>query len=173
MYSRGCVENLPPQQAGSELEAAPLLTWQVHLLRRYPQRLSILILTLLLAAGCVWMLFRQPLPALVAVLLLLGSVREYLFPFTYSLTVEGVAARGPGLQATLPWKEARRCLRERNAVTVTPLSVPSRLDAFRGVTLRFALKGQPGDRESVLAVIARCAPELISESKKEEKSEPL
>jgi hypothetical protein len=169
MSSRAASHNQPPSQSLSEPQTVPLLSWQVHLLHRYPRRLHILIITLLLAAGCVWLLFQQVLPVVAALLLLLGTSREYLFPISYILTVEGVSARGLALKGELTWKEARRCLRDRNSLTLTPLATPSRLDAFRGITLRFAPKGQPGDCESILAVIAHCAPELMGESTKNTK----
>ncbi|HLK57724.1 MAG TPA: hypothetical protein VKU00_14255 [Chthonomonadaceae bacterium] len=164
MASQASSQDPLPKEGTPEADATPLLAWQVHLLRRYPQRLPILIVTLLLGAGCVWMVFHHPLPVLAAVLLLLGSVREYLFPVDYWITTQEASARGPGLRGTVLWKEVRRCLREKQAVTLTPLAKPSRLDAFRGVTLRFAPKGQPGDRASVLQVVARCAPELIPDT---------
>ena len=154
----------PPPQALSEAESAPLLTWQVHLARRYPQRLSILMVTLLLASGCVWMVFHHPLPVITAICLLLGSVREYLFPITYRITGEEVSAQGIGMRAILPWKAVRRCLPERSAITLTPLASASRMDVFRGITLRYATKGTPGDRASVLETIARCAPALLPAS---------
>jgi hypothetical protein len=46
-------------------------------------------------------------------------------------------------------------------VLLTPLATPSRLDAFRGVLLRYAPNGAPGDRASVMAVIARRVPSFL------------
>ena len=56
----------------------------------------------------------------------------------------------------------------RNAILITSLAAPSRLDAFRGILLRFAEEGQPGDRNSVLAALAHHAPHLL-EDKTEDK----
>jgi hypothetical protein len=145
-------------------ETAPALTWSVHLVRRAPQRLPTLALVLFLGAGCVWMMFQQVLPVLAALLLLLGSCTDFLFPIRYRLNAEGLWADGLTSRMQLPWKEARRCMLEPRAVTVTPLPTPSRLDAFRGVTLRFAPTGEPGDRASVLAALRTYIPALLPES---------
>jgi hypothetical protein len=140
-------------------QAECLLAWRVHLLRREPHRLPGLLCVFFIAAVCVWLLFERPLPVLAALLLLIGATGEFLFPVTYRITEEGVYANTPTGRLALRWKETRRCLRHPFGVTLSPLPIPSRLDAFRGVTLRFALEGEPGDRESVLAAIARCMPD--------------
>ncbi|HLV78774.1 MAG TPA: hypothetical protein VKT32_00795 [Chthonomonadaceae bacterium] len=114
--------------------------------------------------ACVWMMFGALLPVLAAVLLLLGAAGEYLFPISYQITAEGVFANTFAGRNALPWKEARRCWRERGGLVVSPLAKPSRLDAFRGVQVRFASDGEPGDSASVLEVIRRCAPDLLSEA---------
>ncbi len=137
-----------------------LLVWRVHLLRRDPGRLPLLLAALLLAAVWVGLLFGTLLPVVAALLLLLGATGEYLFPITYRLTREGVYADSLTGRLALTWKDARRCFADRHGLIVTPLPVASRLDAFRGILLRFAPEGEPGDRASVLEAVARCAPEL-------------
>lgn len=142
----------------------PVLAWRVHLLRRDPSRLPALLLVLFLGAACVWLLFGRPLPVVAALILLLGASSEYLFPISYRITTEGVYADAPASRMALRWKEARRCFSVPAGLVVTPLAAPSRLDAFRGVLLRFAPDGSPGDRASVQSALARCAPALLPEA---------
>jgi hypothetical protein len=144
--------------AAPAAETLPILAWQVHLLRRDPRRFPALLCVLFIAAACVWLMFHAVPPVLAALLLLVGATGEYLFPVRYRLTEEGVFAQGPASRMVLRWEEARRCLPGPGQITLTPLPHPSRLDAFRGVTLRFAPDGAPGDRASVLETVARCAP---------------
>jgi hypothetical protein len=141
-------------------EQTVCLTWQVHLARRDPGRLPMLLLILGCAGVCVWFLFRAFPPALAAVLLLVGATRDYLFPVTYRIDAEGVFADAPASRLVLTWKETRRAVLERNHLILTPLERPSRLDAFRGILLRFAPDGEPGDRASVLAAVRHYAPNL-------------
>lgn len=143
-------------------ETAPALAWSVHLVRCAPHRLPTLVMVVFLGAGCIWMIFHQILPVLAAVALLLGSCSDFLFPIRYRLNAEGLWADGLTSRNQLRWKEARRCVLEPRAITVTPLPVPSRLDAFRGVTLRFAPSGETGDRASVLAALHGYVPALLS-----------
>lgn len=142
-------------------------------MRRNPHRLTRLLFVLTVAIACVWMLFNSLLPVLVALLLLVGSATDYLFPISYRLTEEGVFAEGLTSRLALRWKEARRCLPDRGSVTLTPLETPSRLDEFRGVMLRFAPDGEPGDRASVMAVIAEYAPDALPQAAEPESSKTL
>ena len=155
---------IAPSTENSLPETAPALVWRVHLARRTPRRLPGVVLAVLLGAGCVWMIFHQVPPVLAAVALLLGACSDFLFPIRYRLTAEGLWAEGLTSRMHLRWKEARRCVLEPRAVTVTPLPAPSRLDAFRGVTLRFAPRGEPGDRASVLEALGNYIPALLPQS---------
>lgn len=148
-------------------ESRQELTWTIQLVRRDSRPLLGLIASVMMAGGLVWLLFHSLLPALVAVLLLLGSVREYLFPITYRITSRGVEAVGLGSHLELPWKEVRRYILEKQAITLTSLPAPSRLDIFRGVTLRFALPGQHGERAQVLRLLHSYLPVLLSAMDKE------
>lgn len=139
------------------------LTWRVHLVRRDPGRLVGVAGVLLLGCLLTWAMYGRLLPVMLAALLLLGAVSEYLFPVTYRVTGDGVSADRPGCRLVLPWSLARRCELERRSMKVSPLARPSRLDAFRGVELRFAPDGQAGDRASVLHAIAQLAPNLLKE----------
>ena len=114
-----------------------------------------------IGAGCVWLMFGALLPVLAAALLLIGSAGEYLLPTTYLLTPDEVKQEAAFSHIALSWQDARRCRIGRKAVLITSLSVPSRLDAFRGILVRFAEEGQPGDLESVLAAVAHYAPHLL------------
>jgi len=140
----------------------PSLAWKVHLLRRDPRRLSGVAMVVFLGAACVWLMFGSLLPALAAVLLLLGAAGEYLFPIAYHITDEGVTVNSLTGRMVLRWQDVRRCWRDRECLILTPLPAPSRLDAFRGLTLRFAPDGEPGDYPSVQEAIARYAPALRS-----------
>ncbi len=139
-----------------EVKRNATLTWRVHLLRRAPKRkVFTLLLTLLFADACVWMIFSAWLPVLASTLLLLGSVRDYLFPITYTLDDEGAAAEGFLHKGSLRWEEVRRVVFDRPGVLLSPFAVPSRSDAVRGILLRPAPTGQPGDRASLRAEVAR------------------
>lgn len=149
------------------LSAPPELVWRVHLLRRDPGRLLGLALVLFLGGVCVWLMFGSLLPVLAALLLLTGASAEYLFPTTYYITDAGVRAEAVTTRLALPWADARRCLPLSVGLLVSPLPAASRLDRFRGVLLRFAPDGEPGDRQSLRAAMTRFAPDLLAQTRAE------
>jgi hypothetical protein len=165
--SQTVTEN-PTTAPASAVPVETLLSWRIHLLRRDSSRLSVLGFVLLFAFITVWLMFHSLLPAVVAVLLLLGATSEYLFPVRYRITTEGVHADALTSRLALRWKDAKRCIPDPMGIIMTPLAAPSRLDAFRGVLLRFAPDGEPGDRASVLAAIERCKLGLTGEEVRSE-----
>ncbi len=114
-----------------------------------------------IGAACVWLMFGAWLPACAALLLLIGSVSEYLFPITYRLTPKGVTQESVTTRIALPWSVIRRCRVGRRGILLMSLAVPSRLDAFRGILLRYAPDGQTGNRADILALLAVYAPHLL------------
>jgi hypothetical protein len=166
----GGMPTMPPCPIEEPTASAPLslsseerLTWSVHLLRRDPGRLTVLALSVSFAALCVWLIFRAPLPTLAAVVVLLGALQEYLLPIRYELTQDEARAQNGWTTQSLRWQEMQRMVVRRGGVLLSPFAVASRRDAFRGVLLRFAPSGEPGDRTSTLAAIERFAPHLTPE----------
>ena len=109
-------------------------------------------------------MFQSLLPVLAAMVLLLGTASDYLFPVEYCFDNEGLTTKGLTNRSVLKWDEVKRILVGTKDVVLTPLATPSRLDEFRGVLVRFADDGQPGDRESVLEFIRMKKPELVGAS---------
>jgi len=127
------------------------LEWSVHLLKRNSGAIPLLAIAVLCAGLLVTLLFHSPIPGLVAMFLLIASVKEYLFPCRYVITDKGVEFYAVGTAMELAWKDVRRCEVESRQITLTSLKDRGPLDAFRGITLRFAVAGSPGDRDAVLA----------------------
>lgn len=65
----------------------------------------------------------------------------YLAPTDFALSPEGAEARLLGRATRLPWSRVRALYRHRDAVHLSPFAAPSRLDPFRGLTLRFRANG--------------------------------
>lgn len=151
-------------------EPMPAMEWRVQLWRRNPARLPILLAAIVLASLTVLVVFQSALLALATVLLLVGATSEYLFPVTYRVTSEGVFSNVLLNRLALKWNEMRRCASDGQGVLLTPLEFPSRGDGFRGVFLRFAPDGQPGDKASILAQVAHYVPHLIATDANEEEN---
>ena len=142
---------------GAEQEG-PVLEWRTHPLRREPKRLPALLLTFALGASCVWMMFGAFPPVLAALALMAMAVGEYLFPTRYRINETGATAEGGAGKLKIQWKETRRIVSLQNGILLSPLLAPSRLDSFRGILLRCAPDGEPGNRAEILALAAKYLP---------------
>lgn len=90
-----------------------------------------------------------PLGILLGAVVVLVSAAEMFLPIRYRL--DGEEARSQiGLSVTaIRWENVKRLIQTDEGVRLSPLSQSSRLDAFRGVYLRFS-----GNEAEVLAKIA-------------------
>jgi len=121
-----------------------LLEWRIHLALKQPKKACALIGAIFAAALLVLVSFRNPLLAALCLLLLLASTAEFLFPIHYRLTQSGAYMRNFLSLRYLPWERVRRCCRGPQGIKLSPLSVPSWREAFRGIHLW--IQGDEQDR---------------------------
>lgn len=117
-------------------------TWTLHLAARQPGRaivaLVIIFLTLFAVAFFMqgWNLGGKILILALAVLLLLSSIAEFLFPVTYTLDAEGAHVRLPGSHRVLAWNRVRRVYLRLDGIKLSPLAARGWIESYRGVFLR-------------------------------------
>jgi len=128
----------------------PLLVWTVHLARRRPRRAAAVVTVILVGAFAAALGFQSIPLGFLAALLLVASVSDFLLPITYKLGNEGISARGLWHRRHLSWEQVRRVVQDDLGVKLSPLSRPSRLEAYRGIYVWFSL----GDADQVMATIA-------------------
>jgi hypothetical protein len=128
-----------------------LLAWSVHRVREDPYRLLPVLGSAAFSAIVAWILFRNPLFSAAALFMIASATTEYWIPIRYRLTDRGAYCRYGANRLEIEWQAVKRALLAADGVRLSPLALASRLDAFRGVNLRFAPDGQHGDRESVLS----------------------
>lgn len=101
--------------------------------------------------ACVW--FRSPIAVIVTVLALIGALSDFLLPMTFVITTKNVSAYTLAGKRMMAWEDVRKCYIDESGVKISPLPRASRLEAYRGVYLRF------GDRkEEVIAAVTRLKP---------------
>jgi len=125
------------------------LTWTVHLARRQPRRTAALLFVIVAASIAAAYGFGSGFWGLLALALLVASVSDFLFPVRYSIGPEGVEVRGPIHRRRMTWQQVRRVAKDDRGVKLSPLSRPSRLEAYRGIYLWFA-----DNADAVMASIA-------------------
>jgi hypothetical protein len=125
------------------------LIWSLHLAARRPRRAVAALSVIALASLVAGYGFGSPLLGVLACLLLIASVSDYLFPLRFVLSESGVEARSLVHRRRMSWSQVKSVRRDNLGVKLSPLARPSRLEAYRGIYLWFE-----GNAEDVMAFIA-------------------
>jgi hypothetical protein len=113
------------------------IEWSIHPAGRAPGKAACVVVIIAFAIVASVLLMGQWVAGLFAFLCLLGSTSDFLFPVRFSLTEEGVRVRGWGSDRGMKWEMVRRVTCGEGRIHLSPFSVPTRLDRFRGLELRF------------------------------------
>lgn len=135
------VSRIASSESSVPVEATPsaetvLLAWRVHRLCEEPERIPLLTLAYAGVATLGWLVFAHLAAVLLLLLILTGSLVEFLLPISYRLTTLGAYASCGPSQLFLAWRDVRRATRGKDGIYLSPFAKPSRLDGFRGVRLR-------------------------------------
>lgn len=129
---------------------AETLRWRSHpVADDYPRSLLLVALVVAISVG-VWISFDGIGYALLTAGLLVGSLARYFAPTWYVGDEAGVSVRFLGWNRVVRWGDVRRVLAHRDGVFLSPFERPSRLDAYRGMFLRFA-----GNADEVVSFVER------------------
>lgn len=113
-----------------------VLSWTVHLARENPMKVlasaGVILATVTAAFYAIGLA-----GAVAAVFIMLSTLADFLFPVTYILNMEGAEARMLFKKAVISWSNVKRCYVDDTGVKLSPLDRATRLEAFRGVYLRF------------------------------------
>ena len=121
--------------------------WRIHRAARYPARAVVALVVILLALFAIQAIGRSTLLTILAAVLLIGSIADYLFPTVYTLDKDGAHARHVFSHRLLPWSRVRRVYLRRNGIKLSPLVVAGWVEPYRGVLL------QTMDRDATLTAI--------------------
>lgn len=131
-----------------------LLAWRVHRLRDEPQKIGLVALGYGLAFAFWWLAFPYPAGLFLPVIALTGAMAEYLFPIDYKLTSEkAFCTCGPAIKLEIAWSEVRRARVGKDGIYLSTLKIPSRLDTFRGIRLRFSSDNETLVRQTVKSLL--------------------
>lgn len=125
-----------PIAVSNTASAEPILSWSVHLARRYPAK-AIISLAFVAAATAVGCALAGPYVALVVAAALVASLSDFLFPVKYLVTPDGASCRMLLKSSEIKWANVKRCYVDALGVKLSPLDRVSKVEAFRGVYLRF------------------------------------
>ncbi len=125
-----------PIAVSDRASSQPVMSWSVHLARRHPVK-AIVSLAFVAAATVAGSILAGPYVALFVAVALVFSLSDFLFPVKYFITTEGVSCRMLLKSCEIKWQDVKRCYLDDFGIKLTPLDRVSRVEAFRGVYLRF------------------------------------
>jgi hypothetical protein len=111
------------------------LAWSVRPAQDSPQKLVVVVVAAMVAAGFGFLISGSPVLALAGLGIVAGATAEFWLGTSYRLTEKEASARC-GLSLTaIAWADVRRVEIDGNRVKLSPLASATRMDAFRGVVL--------------------------------------
>lgn len=117
--------------------SSAIVSWTVHLAREYPAKAIVSIAFILAASTAGFFAVGLAAAALVGVVLV-ASFSDFLFPVRYAITSDRVTCKMLMKSSEIKWVDVKRCYLDGSGVKLSPLDRVSRLEAFRGVYLRYA-----------------------------------
>ncbi len=113
------------------------LRWKVHLARRRPKvTAGVVVIILVAAVFARWTL--QAAAYFWLTLLFAGlGLMDFFLPVTYELTPEGAREICLFPRKFIRWQDVKRVLADAEGIKLSPFATETRLEAFRGIYLRF------------------------------------
>jgi len=136
--------------AAKKAKEEVLLSWTVHLLKERPKQAAIVLPLSVFAVGFAFYWGKSLVWAVIAVVLLLGSLSSFIFPLKYELTTEEVRIHNPFSGDVKRWVKFRSYTVFPDAVFLSyaPRGRNGRRGGGGGLTLYFG-----NHKEEVMAVI--------------------
>jgi hypothetical protein len=137
---------------------APLIEWTCHPAKRRPWVTALVTVFALSAVVIVYFVGESRLFAVLALLIMWGSLAKFYFPTTYRLFESHIMVKTLMQSLKKDWSQYRSCYPDKNGILLSPFAQPSRLENFRGLYLMFE-----GNGEAVTACVkTRLAKQLPS-----------
>ncbi|MEK7775510.1 MAG: hypothetical protein AAB305_06460 [Candidatus Zixiibacteriota bacterium] len=142
-------ENTPPKDAAPvEPIDIPLIEWTCHPAKRLPWVTAVVSIFAVSAVVAVFYTTDSRLFAVLAMLIMWGSLAKFYFPTTYRLSESRITVKTMTQTLNKDWSQYRSCYPDKNGILLSPFAHPSRLENFRGLYLMFE-----GNRDAVTACI--------------------
>ncbi len=138
------------------------LCWRSWPLVERPARSALAALVVVAAAAAVYALVHNVALTALGALVLVASLHGHIFPRRYALDEEAVSVSVLGMKRRRAWEYFHSYYADRMGVMLSTFTYPSRIDSFRGVSLRFA----GGNRDEVTAFVKRKLPPARKRSRR-------
>ena len=134
------------QPAGAE----PILAWKVHLVREHPAKVLLIAPVLLISLLICYIFTHSPIFVAVTLALLASSLADFLFPVRYEISEQGASSRALLGRTFVSWARVKKYYLDDHGIKLSTLPRPGRLEAYRGLYLRFG-----GNQDEVIEAVRR------------------
>jgi len=141
-----------PEPKATDDPGRELLRWRYHPVREGGGRL-VAVIAFLVGVPLVFGWLYGPFFVILSLVILGGSLGTYFLPTNYVFYSGGLETHFIGVTRRFTWEQFRSFYPDRNGVLLSPFPVPSRLENFRGLFVRFS-----GNRDAVLSVVRERVP---------------
>lgn len=145
------------QQDLNETTGGGPVEWVHHPARRSPWKAAGVVLIISAATVVAAVSMRQWVAGAFTLLCLIESTNEFLFPMRFTLTDESARMRGVGVDKEMRWASVKRVMLGEGRVYLSPFVIPTALDRFRGIELRY----EPSDdvlRDQIVSRVEAAVP---------------
>ena len=149
-------DNSPETSEGSDSVSAGIddaFRWNVRPSDKDPAKRWGVLVVALAAFGLGFVLFQNIVFGVLGCAFILVSTAEYWLGISYKLDKKGASSRCGLSLTSLEWSDVKRAIATEDGVKLSPLGTSGRMDAFRGVFLRFG-----AEREKVMDSVRRWLP---------------
>ena len=113
-----------------------VLSWRVHLAKEYPGKLICSVLAIVLASLAAHYAIGG-IASIAVAIIMVASASDFLFSVKYEISKDGATCKTLLKMASISWENVKHCYIDEHGIKLSPLEQQSRLEAFRGVYLRF------------------------------------
>ena len=128
------------------------MCWKIHLAKEHPKK-TLVCIAIILFASIVGYVLANILMCLAVFVVMLFSSAEFLFPVSFEINEKGASSRVFLKKTEVLWKNVKRCYIDDYGIKLSTLGFRTRLEAFRGVYLRFN-----DNSEEVSALVRKYVP---------------
>jgi hypothetical protein len=114
------------------------LTWSVHLAALEPRKVAVIVVAAVFAGFMAHWLLGNIFFTIFGGGMVLASTSEFLLPSHYKVSEQGASSRWGVNVTSIRWEDVKRIRADEKGMKLSPFAENSRLEAFRGVYLRFA-----------------------------------
>lgn len=125
------------------------LHWEYRAWERDPKRRVVAVVAALAAALIGFVVMHHVLFSIIGVTVIVVSTAELYFPVKYTLNENGAKQKCGFSVSEITWDKVARLEERADGVRLSPFDKPHRLDAFRGLFLRYS-----GNKDAILDKIA-------------------